>query len=37
MHAGTGWFISHGRRNSVQEVLSFRVPMYVFLPSSPRI
>jgi UDP:flavonoid glycosyltransferase YjiC (YdhE family) len=28
-HAATGWFISHGGWNSLQEALSLRVPTFV--------
>jgi hypothetical protein len=29
-HAGTGWFVSHGGWNSVQEALSLRVPLVMW-------
>jgi UDP:flavonoid glycosyltransferase YjiC (YdhE family) len=29
-HPGTGWFVSHGGWNSVQEALAFRVPLCVY-------
>jgi hypothetical protein len=28
-HAATGWFLSHGGWNSVQDALGLKVPMYV--------
>jgi hypothetical protein len=31
-HDATGWFVSHGGWNSVQEALSLRVPLYVASP-----
>jgi hypothetical protein len=34
-HAATGWFVSHGGWNSVQEALSLRVPMCVPLSNAP--